>query len=124
MPPSVNRSNAKHYSEQTVTEYKEFAGRSHLFLRWALPGLSHIQVLLPTILRVDVRVPSPVVHVARHRARHHQDRRAIPNCKNLGLRQRRPFLPFGIEKDGGQAGNELSHKLSISRTGDPRRTVQ
>jgi hypothetical protein len=29
MPPSVNRSNAKHYSEQTVTEYKEFAGRSH-----------------------------------------------------------------------------------------------
>lgn len=29
MPPSVNRSNAKHYSDATVTEYHEFAGRSH-----------------------------------------------------------------------------------------------
>ena len=29
MPPSVNRSNAKHYNVATITEYKEFAGRSH-----------------------------------------------------------------------------------------------
>jgi pimeloyl-ACP methyl ester carboxylesterase len=29
MPPSVNRSNAKHYTSATVTEYKEFPGRSH-----------------------------------------------------------------------------------------------
>jgi pimeloyl-ACP methyl ester carboxylesterase len=29
MPPSVNRSNAKHYADATVTEYHEFAGRSH-----------------------------------------------------------------------------------------------
>ena len=29
MPPSVNKSNAKHYTDATVTEYHEFAGRSH-----------------------------------------------------------------------------------------------
>jgi pimeloyl-ACP methyl ester carboxylesterase len=29
MPPSVNRSNAKHYKSSAITEYKEFAGRSH-----------------------------------------------------------------------------------------------
>jgi pimeloyl-ACP methyl ester carboxylesterase len=30
MPPSVNRSNAKHYKgETTITEYHEFPGRSH-----------------------------------------------------------------------------------------------
>jgi len=29
MPPSVNRSNARHYAADTVTEVKEFAGRSH-----------------------------------------------------------------------------------------------
>ena len=29
MPPSVNRSNAKHYKSNTVTEYKEYAGRDH-----------------------------------------------------------------------------------------------
>lgn len=29
MPPSVNRSNAKHYKSEAVTEYKEFPGRSH-----------------------------------------------------------------------------------------------
>lgn len=30
MPPSVNRSNAKHYTSSTITEYVEFPGRS----RW------------------------------------------------------------------------------------------
>jgi pimeloyl-ACP methyl ester carboxylesterase len=29
MPPSVNRSNAKHYKSNTITEVKEFPGRSH-----------------------------------------------------------------------------------------------
>lgn len=29
MPPSVNRSNAKHYKSSAITDYKEFAGRSH-----------------------------------------------------------------------------------------------
>ena len=29
MPPSVNRSNAKHYSSDTVTEFHEFPGRSN-----------------------------------------------------------------------------------------------
>jgi pimeloyl-ACP methyl ester carboxylesterase len=29
MPPSVNRSNAKHYTSDTVTEFEEFPGRSH-----------------------------------------------------------------------------------------------
>jgi pimeloyl-ACP methyl ester carboxylesterase len=30
MPPSVNESNVKHYRHaKTVTDYKEFAGRSH-----------------------------------------------------------------------------------------------
>jgi pimeloyl-ACP methyl ester carboxylesterase len=29
MPPSVNRSNAKHYKSSAITEYKEFEGRSH-----------------------------------------------------------------------------------------------
>jgi pimeloyl-ACP methyl ester carboxylesterase len=30
MPPSVQRSNAKHYKSRTITEVKEFPGRSHL----------------------------------------------------------------------------------------------
>jgi pimeloyl-ACP methyl ester carboxylesterase len=30
MPPSVQRSNAKHYKSNTITEIKEFEGRSHL----------------------------------------------------------------------------------------------
>jgi pimeloyl-ACP methyl ester carboxylesterase len=30
MPPAVQRSNAKHYKSNTITEIKEFAGRSHL----------------------------------------------------------------------------------------------
>lgn len=30
MPPSVQRSNAKHYKSNTLTEVKEFAGRAHL----------------------------------------------------------------------------------------------
>ncbi|HEX2302651.1 MAG TPA: alpha/beta hydrolase [Gaiella sp.] len=29
MPPSVNRSNAKHYTSNTITDYEEFPGRSH-----------------------------------------------------------------------------------------------
>jgi pimeloyl-ACP methyl ester carboxylesterase len=29
MPPSVNRSNAKHYKSSAITDYKEFDGRSH-----------------------------------------------------------------------------------------------
>ena len=30
MPPAVQRSNAKHYKSNTITEVREFAGRSHL----------------------------------------------------------------------------------------------
>jgi pimeloyl-ACP methyl ester carboxylesterase len=30
MPPAVQRSNAKHYKSNTITEVKEFAGRAHL----------------------------------------------------------------------------------------------
>jgi pimeloyl-ACP methyl ester carboxylesterase len=30
MPPSIQRSNAKHYKSDTVTEVKEYAGRAHL----------------------------------------------------------------------------------------------
>jgi hypothetical protein len=30
MPPAIQRSNAKHYESNTITEVKEFAGRSHL----------------------------------------------------------------------------------------------
>jgi pimeloyl-ACP methyl ester carboxylesterase len=30
MPPAIQRSNAKHYSSNTITEVKEFPGRSHL----------------------------------------------------------------------------------------------
>jgi pimeloyl-ACP methyl ester carboxylesterase len=30
MPPAIQRSNAKHYKSNTITEIKEFAGRSHL----------------------------------------------------------------------------------------------
>jgi pimeloyl-ACP methyl ester carboxylesterase len=29
MPPSVNRSNAKHYKSDTITEFEEIPGRSH-----------------------------------------------------------------------------------------------
>jgi pimeloyl-ACP methyl ester carboxylesterase len=29
MPPAVNQSNAKHYRTNSVTDYKEFPGRSH-----------------------------------------------------------------------------------------------
>ena len=30
MPPSVQRSNAKHYKSNTITEIKEYEGRAHL----------------------------------------------------------------------------------------------
>jgi pimeloyl-ACP methyl ester carboxylesterase len=30
MPPAVQRSNAKHYTSNTITDVKEFPGRSHL----------------------------------------------------------------------------------------------
>jgi hypothetical protein len=30
MPPSVQRSNAKHYKSNTITEVKEYEGRAHL----------------------------------------------------------------------------------------------
>jgi hypothetical protein len=30
MPPAIQRSNAKHYKSNTITEIKEFSGRSHL----------------------------------------------------------------------------------------------
>ena len=30
MPPSVQRSNAKHYKSDTITEVKEYEGRAHL----------------------------------------------------------------------------------------------
>jgi pimeloyl-ACP methyl ester carboxylesterase len=32
MPPSLQRSNAKHYKSDTLTEVKEFEGRAHLML--------------------------------------------------------------------------------------------
>ena len=35
MPPAVQRSNAKYYKSNTITEIKEFPGRSHLMpARW------------------------------------------------------------------------------------------
>ena len=40
MPPSVQRSNAKHYKSKTVTEVKEFPGRPHLMP--APPGWEEI----------------------------------------------------------------------------------
>ena len=30
MPPSIQRSNAKHYKSATVTEIKEYEGKAHL----------------------------------------------------------------------------------------------
>jgi hypothetical protein len=30
MPPKIQRSNAKHYKSNTVTEVKEYEGRAHL----------------------------------------------------------------------------------------------
>jgi hypothetical protein len=30
MPPKVQRSNAKHYKSDTITEVQEYAGRAHL----------------------------------------------------------------------------------------------
>jgi pimeloyl-ACP methyl ester carboxylesterase len=30
MPPAIQRSNAKHYKSDTITEIKEYEGRSHL----------------------------------------------------------------------------------------------
>jgi pimeloyl-ACP methyl ester carboxylesterase len=54
MPPSVQRSNAKHYKSDTITEVKEYAGRAHLLpaqdgweevadfaLSWALEHARH-----------------------------------------------------------------------------------
>ena len=40
MPPAVQQSNAKHYKSNTITEVKEFPGRSHLML--AQPGWEEI----------------------------------------------------------------------------------
>jgi pimeloyl-ACP methyl ester carboxylesterase len=40
MPPAIQRSNAKHYKSNTITEIKEFAGRSHLMP--AQPGWEEV----------------------------------------------------------------------------------
>ena len=40
MPPSVQRSNAKHYKSNTITEVKEFEGRAHLLP--AQPGWEEV----------------------------------------------------------------------------------
>ena len=61
MPPSVQRSNAKHYKSNTITEVKEYEGRAHLLpaqegweevadyaLDWALANATH-----PTAIPAD-----------------------------------------------------------------------
>ena len=61
MPPSVQRSNAKHYKSNTITEIKEFEGRAHLLpaqegweevadyaLEWALANATQ-----PEAIRAD-----------------------------------------------------------------------
>jgi len=61
MPPSVQRSNAKHYKSNTITEVKEYEGRAHLLpaqegweevadyaLDWALANATH-----PTTIPAD-----------------------------------------------------------------------
>jgi len=61
MPPSVQRSNAKHYKSKSITEVKEYEGRAHLLpaqegweevadyaLDWALANATH-----PTAIPAD-----------------------------------------------------------------------
>jgi len=61
MPPSVQRSNAKHYKSKSITEVKEYEGRAHLLpaqegweevadyaLDWALANATH-----PTAITAD-----------------------------------------------------------------------
>ena len=61
MPPSVQRSNAKHYKSKSITEVKEYEGRAHLLpaqegweevadyaLDWALANATH-----PTTIPAD-----------------------------------------------------------------------
>ena len=64
MPPSVQRSNAKHYKSDTITEVKEYEGRAHLLpaqdgweevadyaLEWALSHARATTKGAPTRLR-------------------------------------------------------------------------
>ena len=71
MPPKVQRSNAKHYKSNTITEVVEFPGRSHLMpaqegweevadraLEWALAHAGQTRdgaAVVPS----DVRPSSP-----------------------------------------------------------------
>jgi len=61
MPPAVQRSNAKHYKSNTVTEIREFPGHSHLMpaqqgweeiadyaLAWAKENATHQPQAAPT----------------------------------------------------------------------------
>jgi pimeloyl-ACP methyl ester carboxylesterase len=61
MPPAVQRSNAKHYKSNTITEIREFPGRSHLMpaqqgweeiadyaLAWAEEHATHQPPAAPT----------------------------------------------------------------------------
>ena len=44
MPPSVNESNAKHYRHtSSITDYKEFPGRSHYTVAGRLGGGSRLR---------------------------------------------------------------------------------
>jgi hypothetical protein len=78
MPPSVQRSNAKHYKSNTITEVKEYEGRAHLLpaqegweevadyaLEWALATRRSRQRLPPippdtAEVVKDVRSADPV----------------------------------------------------------------
>jgi len=57
MPPSVQRSNAKHYKSRTVTEVKEYPGRPHLMP--AQPGWEEIADYALEWALQHVRRPQP-----------------------------------------------------------------
>jgi pimeloyl-ACP methyl ester carboxylesterase len=62
MPPSVNHSNAKHYSSNTVTEVRDFEGRSHWTCAepgWEAVADTALEWALAHARVPEVRTPQP-----------------------------------------------------------------
>ena len=118
MPPSVQRSNAKHYKSNTVTEVKEYEGRAHLLpaqegweevadyaLEWALANATQPQ-RLPQIPRDAAEVVKDVrlTHIGGPDA---PDRGGwLAAAHRSDIRPLRPTLFLGLGSEALQGGQE------------------
>ena len=115
MPPKIQRSNAKHYKSDTVTEVKEFEGRAHL-----LPAQEGWEEVADYALDVGGRArgqPAP-----RERRPPHPHRRAdgpdrgrrLAAADRSDVRPARPALPLRLGHRLAQAAGPGGRRRATS----------